>query len=83
MDKVKLTNDFLFTLTRNYSEVKLMRNNNITDRMLNDKKHLSLKGFQVLLANIRFTLFGKLPRHFGKPRYNDRDSQYGKGSRYN
>ena len=44
MDKVKLLNEFLIKITRKIRSAKFMANNNITDRMLKDRKHLDLKG---------------------------------------
>ena len=43
--------------------------------MLSDKKHLDFTGFRTLLANIRFTLFGKLPKSFSHHRRNERGNQ--------
>ena len=67
MDKVKRMNDFLVKITRYNRIVKFMRNNNITERMLspNDRKHLGNTRFRILLANIRFILFGEMPRNIG------------------
>ena len=67
MDKVKRMNDFLAKIPRCNRIVKFMGSNNITERMLspNDRKHLENKGFRILLANITFILFGKMPRNFG------------------
>ena len=42
--------------------LKFLNNTNITIDMLKDKKHLDNKGFVILLTNIRFILFNKLPK---------------------
>lgn len=77
MDKVNIMNDFLVKIPRRNHVVRFMGNNNITERMLTDRKHLGFKGFRTLLANIRFSLFGKLPRSFAASRYNgDEETRY-------
>ena len=86
MNEVKLMNDFISKLSHNRNNViKYMDNYNITARMLspNDRKHLGKKGFLTLLANIRYIVFGKMPRSYGGPPYEERshpqreDSWYG------
>ena len=61
MEKVKGMNNFLIKIPRCNRVVKFMGNNNIVERMLspNDRKHLGIKGFRILLANIRFFFLGK------------------------
>ena len=83
MEKVKLFNECLTKMTRKIRSGKFMANNNITDRMLKDRKHLDLKGFRILLANIRFTVFGKLPKTFAASRFNDKSIPRGGNSSYN
>ena len=66
MDKVEAMNKALKCLVRNFPYVKFMEQRNIEISMLKDRKHLDREGFTTLLANIRFALFGKLPRYFKK-----------------
>ena len=62
MDDVNKVNEYLYNLCDGLKNVKLMENIAITQNMLVDTKHLNDVGFKLLLANIRYNLFGKLPR---------------------
>ena len=66
MDKVEAMNKALKCLVKNFPYVTFMEQKNIESSMLRDRKHLDREGFTKLLANIRFALFGKLPRYFKK-----------------
>ena len=41
--------------------------------MLTDEKHIDDDGFKTLLANIRYTIFGKIPRYIN---YNHQHHEY-------
>ena len=66
MDKVEAMNKALKCLVRNYPYAKFMEQKNIESSMLRDIKHFDREDFTTLLANIRFALFGRLPRYFKK-----------------
>ena len=69
IEKVNVLNNSLTTLARSNSLfLRIMNNSNISAKMLTDKKHLNFTGFRTLLANIRFTLFGNLPKSFSRLR---------------
>lgn len=69
--EVALVNDYLSTLCDVTKLVKLMENVTITEDMLHidDKKHVNDIGFKILLANIRYNIFGKLPKFRKNPKY--------------
>ena len=70
MDLVDEMNKALKLVVKNFSYVKFVEHKNIYSTMLRDRKHLDRVGFTTLLANIRFALFGKLPRSMqSKPSY--------------
>ena len=48
-----------------------MENVTITEDMLRigDRKHVNDIGFKILLANIRYNIFGKLPKFRKNPTY--------------
>ena len=70
MDQVDAMNKALKLVVKNFSYVKFVEHKNIFSTMLRDRKHLDIHGFRTLLANIRFALFGKLPRSMqSKPSY--------------
>ena len=55
-------NDFLLGMCTNTPNTEFMRNNNIKHYMLTDKKHINENGFKTMLSNIRYTIFGRIPR---------------------
>ena len=55
-------NDFLLGMCTNTPNTEFMRNNNIKHYMLTDKKHINENGFKSMLSNIRYTIFGRIPR---------------------
>ena len=76
-DKIKTLNNILENYCDVTPKLKFMRNDQIEDTMLSDRKHLNIDGFFKLLANIRYALFGKLPKG---PR---RNNTYSSNQRYN
>ena len=54
-------NDFLAGCCSAGHNIVYMRNSNIKFSMLLDNKHINYEGFKILLANIRFTVFRKIP----------------------
>ena len=76
-DKIKTLNNILENYCDVTPKLKFMRNDQIEDTMLSDRKHLNIDGFFKLLANIRYALFGKLPKG---PR---RKNTYSSNQRYN
>ena len=70
--KVKLFNEVLENFCDTTPKVKFMKNEQINDTMLRDTKHLNVDGFFKLLANIRYSIFGKFPKAVKKkPLVND------------
>lgn len=67
-------NEFLHDLCDSTRRLTFMDNRMITEEMLVDRKHLNNDGFRILLGNIRFMLFGKIPI-FKKIRNLGRDSR--------
>ena len=63
-DTITTINDFLRGCCAAEPKLKFMFNNNITHFMLEDKKHINREGFTILLSNIRFTIFGKMPNYY-------------------
>ena len=64
MDRVNSLNKALLLLGQEVTGVRYLNNSNLDMSMLkpNDRKHLDFNGFRTLLANIRYVLFGKLPK---------------------
>ena len=62
MDVVNSINNMIDDICDVTPRLKFLNNTNITIDMLKDKKHLDNKGFVILLTNIRFILFNKLPK---------------------
>ena len=60
---VQYVNDFLYGVCCSDSQLTFMRNFNIHRHQLVDRKHLNDEAFLILLSNIRYTLFGKIPRY--------------------
>ena len=56
-------NDFLLGVCCNTKKLQFMRNVNIKQHMLVDKKHVDDNGFKTLLSNIRYTIFGRVPSY--------------------
>ena len=56
-------NDFLLGVVSSFPDMKFMRNMNVKQYMLRDKKHVDEEGFKILLSNIRYTIFGKIPHY--------------------
>lgn len=74
-NEVVMVNDYLLNLCDITKQVKLMENLEINEHMLRDRKHLNDNGFKKLLTNIRYNMFGKLPR-FSNNHINTRYQQY-------
>ena len=74
--KVKIINDILENYCDITPKLKFTRIEQICDKMLSDRKHLNVDVVFKLLANIRYSLFGKLPKG---PRRND---TYSNSQRY-
>ena len=53
-------NDFLHGVSCSTGNVYFMRNLNIKRYMLVDEKHINEEGFNQLVNNLRFTIFGKI-----------------------
>ena len=63
INEIKDINKFLSSLGEQSIQIKTMNNSNINDKMLEDEKHLSVKGFKIkiLLGNLRYVLFDIIP----------------------
>ena len=59
-------NDFMSGCCTGNSEMSFMNNINIKRHMLYDRKHVDYNGFRMLLANMRYMLFGKIPPRFDR-----------------
>ena len=73
--KVKIFNGVLENFCDTTPKVKFMKNEQIDDTMLSDTKHLNVDGFFKLLANIRYSIFGKFPKAVKKKPFVN-DSRY-------
>ena len=51
-------------------KITFMSTHTITGDMLRDNKHLNKVGFSILLSNIRYMIFGKLPKLRSRPNFN-------------
>ena len=83
LSSVKDINANISDLVDALPKIKLMGNQPITEEMLKDKKHLNKEGFSILLGNIRFMIFEKLPefrqRRFkfnANPRFHNNQQPY-------
>ena len=82
-NNVAAMNTIINKLSRSIPGIILVDHHNINADMLTDKKHVNREGFRQLLANIRFALFGKLPKYQAKyteyrKRQHNRDQKYEK-----
>ena len=59
---IQFLNDFLQGVCSSGQNVSFMRNTNINHKSLVDNKHIDDDSFLILLSNIRYTLFGKIPK---------------------
>ena len=59
---LKVLNDFILGCCATSKKYLFMYNVNINRNQLIDDKHIDADGFKTLLSNIRYTLFGKLPK---------------------
>ena len=83
MNIVDELNKELRGIVKQFPYVKFVEQRNIVGSMLRDKKHLNRDGFRSLLANIRFALFGKLPRFSErKPKQYTPRQYYNQDARY-
>ena len=55
-------NDYMSGCCVGGFKITFMFNVNIYKSMLRDKKHVNREGFITILSNIRYTLFGKIPK---------------------
>ena len=63
-EKRDAINTFLEELTTIVPNTLLMNNKEIKKNMLNDNKHLKKEGFFIFLTNIRFVLYGQIPKTY-------------------
>ena len=70
-NNVQYVNDFLSGVCSGAPFLIFIRNNNISRHYLPDNKHVDEFGFKILLSNIRFTLFGKVPYLRRRNSYHD------------
>ena len=63
---IQFINDFLYGVCNSDQKLSFMRNTNIGRQSLVDNKHVDNDAFLTLLSNIRYTLFGKIPRFINK-----------------
>ena len=60
--EIQEVNNLLETLSNQTKNINIMNNKYIDEKYLKDKKHLNKSGFFRFLVNIRFTIFGHLPK---------------------
>ena len=62
-NSVQYINDFLCGVCCADNALTFIRNNNIFKYQLVDNKHINYEAFKILISNIKFYLFGKIPRY--------------------
>ena len=69
--KITITsiNDFLLGVCCNTKKLQFMKNVNIKQYMLVDKKHVDDNGFKTLLSNIRLPSLERTPRYKNYEKY--------------